>query len=85
MAAQVRLSAWTTYRDSKGAKITMTKPNTGAGENLEFAITCTTKASFKKPYQSPHLKMFGSIQEMTRTAGHHGHYDGGHSWKYRTH
>ena len=84
MAAQVHLSASIT-RDSKGAKVAMTKSNTGAGEDLEFAITCTTKAPFKKPYESPHLKMYGSVQEMTRTVRHNGHYDGGHSWKCRTH
>jgi hypothetical protein len=31
----------------------------------------------KKPYETPRLEIYGDIREVTDTAGHAGHLDGG--------
>jgi hypothetical protein len=66
-------------------KVTMTKPNAGVIEYSELAATLDTKVSFKKPYKSPCLKMYGTIQAMTQAVGRGGSNDGGHGWRHRTH
>lgn len=33
----------------------------------------------KKPYTAPLLKIYGTVQELTKQVGRHGQSDGGHS------
>jgi hypothetical protein len=63
----------------------MAKPNTNVTKNLELAATSSTEASPKKPYTSPCLKVYGTIEAITQTIGLHGQRDAGHGWKHRTH
>jgi hypothetical protein len=39
----------------------------------------------KKPYESPKLTVYGTVQELTKKQGVHGHRDGGKFPTFKTH
>jgi len=39
----------------------------------------------KKPYVSPKLTIYGTVQELTKRIGIHGNRDGGRFPRFRTH
>ena len=67
----------------------MTKPNAPNAEVIkkkpELPAASNTKIGLKKPYTSPRLKVFGTVQAMTQTVGRGGQWDGGHGFRHRTH
>jgi hypothetical protein len=83
MAAQVPLPSWKTQTAKE--RITMTKSTARAVDNSDRAATSRKKASSRKRYECPRLKMHGTIPTMTRTVGNGGHFDGGPKWRCRTH
>lgn len=45
----------------------------------------SVKRGPKKPYFSPVLTVYGTVQKLTQTAGVHGTSDGGSFPRFRTH
>ena len=78
----MRLATWITKTANLRAKITMTKSTAGAIENAELPATSNTGLSLKKPYETPCLKVYGTIGAMTRAVGMGTLNDG---WKHKTH
>jgi hypothetical protein len=61
----------------------MKEPNTGIIENPGLAPASNN--SFKKRYQSPCIREYGTVHKMTESVSSWGRWDGGHHWKNRTH